>query len=68
MAGRIQRKTYRIDMRKVERARRALGTRTGSETIDRALELAANEAALARALRAMIVKGHGDIESLDDDR
>jgi len=26
------------------------------------------EAALARALRAMIVKGYGQIESLDDDR
>ncbi len=66
MAGRVQRKTYRIDVRKVERARRALGTRTGTETIHRAL--AANETVLARALRAMIVKGHGQIESLDDDR
>ena len=40
MAGQVQRKNYRIDVAKLRRARRALGTRTETETIHRALELA----------------------------
>ncbi len=68
MERRIQRKNYRIEVRKLERARRALGTRTETETIHRALDLVANELALARALRALVLKGHGRIESLDGDR
>ena len=61
----IVRKNYRIDMRKLERARRALGTKTETETIHRALELAADEREFARAVRNLIVKGHGQFESLD---
>ena len=68
MAGRVQRKNYRIDVRKLERTRRALGTRTETETIHRALELVADEVALARALRTLVMKGRGQIESLDADR
>ena len=68
MAGRVQRKNYRIDVRKLERTRRALGTRTETETIHRALELVADEVALARALRTLVMKGRGHIESLDADR
>lgn len=68
MAGRVQRKNYRIDVRKLERTRRALGTRTETETIHRALELVADEVALARALRTLVLKGRGQIESLDADR
>ena len=64
MAG-IRRKNYRIDVRKLARARRALRTRTETETIHRALDLAANEVALAKALRALIAKGRGHIEPLD---
>jgi len=67
MASRIQRKNYRIDVRKLERTRRILGTRTETETIHRALDLVADEAALARTLRALIVKGRGHIEDLDAD-
>jgi hypothetical protein len=67
MASRVQRKNYRIDMQRLARARRALRTRTETETIHRALDLAANEVALARALRALIVKGRGHIEPLDGD-
>lgn len=62
MASRIRRKNYRIDVDKLDRARRALGTRTETETIHRALDAAANEAGLARALRSLIVKGRGRIE------
>jgi copper homeostasis protein CutC len=68
MAGGIQRKNYRIDMRKLERTRRALGTRTETETIHRALDLVADELALARALRTLVLKGKERIESLDADR
>jgi len=62
---RIQRKNYRIDMAKLERTRRILGTRTETETIHRALDLVAEEAALVLALRNFIVKGGRHIEDVD---
>lgn len=68
MASKIQRKNYRIDVAKLERTKKILGTRTETETIHRALDLVADEVALARALRALVVKGRGHIESLDADR
>ena len=37
----VIRKNYRLDVRKLERARRALGTATETETIHRALDLVA---------------------------
>jgi hypothetical protein len=67
MAGKVSRKNYRIDVTRLERARKALGARTETETIHRALDLAANEVALAKALRRPVLKGHGHIESLDED-
>ena len=48
--ARVQRKNYRIDMAKLERTQRILGTRTETETIHRALDLVAEEAALVLAL------------------
>jgi hypothetical protein len=68
MAGKVQRKNYRIDVTKLTRAREVLGTKTETETIHRALDLVADEAALAKALRALVVKGHEHIEALDGDR
>jgi len=68
MAARVQRKNYRIDVTKLNRARGVLGTKTETETIHRALDLVADEAALAKALRALVVKGHGHIEALDGHR
>jgi len=68
MAGKVQRKNYRIDVTKLTRARGVLGTKTETETIHRALDLVADEAALAKALRTLVVKGHGHIEALDGDR
>lgn len=62
---RVQRKNYRIDMTKLERTRRILGTRTETETIHRALDLVAEEAALVLALRNFIVKGGRHIEDVD---
>ena len=52
-------------MAKLERTRRILGTRTETETIHRALDLVADEAALVEALRSFVVKGRGHIEDLD---
>lgn len=64
MTGKVQRKNSRIDMTKLNRARRTLGTKTEIKTIHRAQDLMADEAALAKALRALAVKGHGHIEAL----
>ena len=63
--ARVQRKNYRIDVAKLERTRRILGTRTETETIHRALDLVADEAALVEALHSFVVKGRGHIEDLD---
>ena len=63
--ARVQRKNYRIDVAKLERTRRILGTRTETETIHRALDLVADEAALIQALHTFVVKGRGHIEDLD---
>ena len=62
--ARVQRKNYRIDVSKLERTRRILGTRTETETIYRALDLVADEAALVEALRSFVVKGRGHIEDV----
>ena len=61
----VRRKNYRIDIAKLERTRKILGTRTETETIHRALDLVADEAALAEALRRFVRKGHGRIEDID---
>jgi hypothetical protein len=63
--ARVQRKNYRIDVAKLERTQRILGTRTETETIHRALDLVAEEAALVQALRSFVLKGGGHIEDLD---
>lgn len=68
MPARIQRKNYRIDVRKLNRAKKALGTRTETETIHRALELAADEAGYARALTALLQLEPGSIEEIDAKR
>lgn len=52
-------------MVKLERTRRILGTRTETETIHRALDLVAEEAALVQALRDFVVKGGRHIEDVD---
>ena len=63
--ARVQRKNYRIDVSKLERTRRILGTRPETETIHRALDLVADEAALVEALRRFVVKGRGHIQDVD---
>ncbi len=66
MAASIQRKNYRIDVGALRRARRALGTRTETETIHRALELAADEVALARAVERLLRLDPRSIQPIDD--
>ena len=61
---RIQRKNYRIDVSKLERTRRILGTRSETETIHRALDLVLLEAALAETLYTLVLKGRGHIEDV----
>jgi len=63
--ARIRRKNYRIDVSRLERTRRILGTRTETETIQRALDLVLDEAALVEALHRFVRKGHGHIEDVD---
>jgi hypothetical protein len=62
--ARVQRKNYRIDVAKLERTQRILGTRTETETIHRALDLVAEEAALLEALRDFVLT-RGRIEDID---
>jgi hypothetical protein len=63
--ARVRRKNYRIDVARLERTRRILGTRTETETIQRALDLVVDEAALVEALRRFVLKGRGHIEDVD---
>ena len=67
-AARIQPKNHRIDVSKLERARRILGTRSETETIHRALDLVADEAALVETLHAFVLKGREHIEDVDAPR
>lgn len=62
---RLQRKNYRIDVAKLARTQRILGTRTETETIHRALDLVAEEGALILVLRNFVLKGGGHIEDVD---
>lgn len=53
----LRHKHVQLDQRKLERARRALGARTETETLERALDLVLAEADIDGALRAARGKG-----------
>jgi hypothetical protein len=53
----VRHKHVQIDQRKLDRARRVLGARTETETLERALDLVVTEADIDRALRA--ARGRG---------
>ena len=53
----LRHKHVQLDQGKLDRARRALGARTETETLDRALDLVVTEATIDRALRAARGKG-----------
>jgi hypothetical protein len=65
MNERFRRKNYRINVAKLNRTKRILGTRTETETIHRALDIAADEVELARALKELVLKAHGQVEDVD---
>lgn len=53
------RKNYRLDVTKLRKAQKRLHTKTETETIHRALDLAADEAELAKALKELLDRGRG---------
>ena len=61
MKTNLLRKNYVLDVSKLRRAQKRLGTRTETETIHRALDLVADEAELAKALKDLLDKGKGHI-------
>lgn len=61
MKQNLLRKNYRLDVAKLRRAQKRLHTRTETETIHRALDLAADEVELAEALKDLLDKGKGHI-------
>jgi hypothetical protein len=68
MARKIRHKNYRIDVAKLNRARRVLGTCTETETIHRALDMVADEVELARALKGLLQLGPGSIVDIHTKR
>ena len=57
----VKRKNYYLDEAAIKRAQRILGTKTETETIQKALELVVDEARLAQALKTLLDKGKGHI-------
>jgi len=57
----VKRKNYYLDEAAIKEAQRALGTKTETETIQKALELVADEAKLARALKDLLDRGKGHV-------
>lgn len=57
----VKRKNYYLDEAAIKEAQRLLGTKTQTETIQKALELVADEAKLARALKDLLDKGKGHV-------
>ena len=55
------RKNYRLDVVKLRRAQKCLHTKTETDTIHRALDLAVDEAELAKALKDLLDKGREHI-------
>lgn len=54
----LRHKHVQLDQGKLDRARRVLGARTETETLDRALDLVVTEADIDRALRGARGKAH----------
>jgi len=54
-------RNYRLDVAKLRRAQKCLHTKTETDTIHRALDLAADEAELAKALKDLLDKGREHI-------
>ena len=61
MKANPQRKNCVPDIAKVVQEKKRQGTRTETETIHKALDLTADEAALAKTLKELLDKGKGHI-------
>ena len=61
MKANLARKNYVLDVSKLRRAQKRLGTRTETETIHKALDLVADEAELAKTLKDLLDKGKDHI-------
>ena len=57
----VKRKNYYLNEKAIKQAQRVLGTKTETETIQKALELVADEARLAQALKNLLDRGKGHI-------
>jgi len=57
----LRRKNYVLDVSKLRSAQKALGSKTETETIHKALEIAASELALAQALQKLLYRGKGHV-------
>jgi hypothetical protein len=55
----VKRKKYYVDEAVIKRAQQILWTRTETETIQKTLELVADGARLAQALKNLLDKGKG---------
>jgi Arc/MetJ family transcription regulator len=61
MRGTVKRKNYYLDEAAIKQAQRILGTKTETETIQKALELVADGARLAQALKNLLDRGKSHI-------
>ena len=59
----LRHKHVQLDQRKLDRARRALGARTETETLDRALDIVVTEADIDRVLRSARGRARSDASS-----
>jgi hypothetical protein len=57
----VKRKNYYLDEKAIKQAQKVLGTKMETETIQKALELIADEARLAQALKNLLDKGKDHI-------
>jgi Arc/MetJ family transcription regulator len=61
-----RKKTLRLDQELLDRARRALGVRTETETVTRALEAVVRREQQIQGLRALATIGPVDAKRIDD--
>jgi hypothetical protein len=57
----LQRKNYVLDVKTLKKAQQAIGAKTETETIHKALEMATSEVALAEALHKLVHRGKGRV-------
>jgi predicted kinase len=68
MAKTVKRKNFYLNEMTIKQAQRILGTKTETQTIQKASELVVNEALLAQALKNLLDKGKGHIHDPTADK